>query len=366
MEASMFHTVPPIGGIPLEDQAALTAQLDSVSALLSGFLASKERGGTDPQVSLFVGWLRQFLIGGKRLRPLLCCCGWHAAGAQGDPAVVAHVAASLELFHAFALIHDDIMDGSDTRRGRPTMHRLLADGHPGHPAADRLGVHVAILLGDLALGWSYDLVQAASLDPAQAAPIWAMLDAMRIDTLVGQYLDLLAAGEPDIGVDRALTIARNKTAKYTVEYPLQLGALLAGADQDILNACSAYGTPLGEAFQLRDDLLGVFGDHQRTGKPAIDDLRQGKATVLLAMALQRANPTQSATLRALIGDPDLDEFGATQARDILKATGARAAVEDMIVARYRQAMAVLETARFSPTGIALLSHVAASTMQRDH
>jgi geranylgeranyl diphosphate synthase type I len=135
----------------------------------------------------------------------------------------------LELFHSFALIHDDVMDASDTRRGRPTMHRLVAARHRGHQAADLLGVNVAILLGDLALGWSYDLVHAAALDSTQAATVWPLLDAMRIETMTGQYLDLLATGTSPGSVEDALAIVRYKTAKYTVEYPLRLGAHLAGA-----------------------------------------------------------------------------------------------------------------------------------------
>lgn len=344
--------------------AALTDDVSAVDRLLSDFLAGKEQG-PGPQVSAFVRLLREFLVGGKRLRPLLCCCGWRAAGGYGDTAAVRHVAASLELFHSFALIHDDVMDASDTRRGRPTMHRLVAARHRGHQAADLLGVNVAILLGDLALGWSYDLVHAAALDSTQAATVWPLLDAMRIETMTGQYLDLLATGTSPGSVEDALAIVRYKTAKYTVEYPLRLGAHLAGAGDDVLGACTAYGIPLGEAFQLRDDLLGVFGNPAETGKPALDDLRFGKHTVLLAIARQRADAHQRNWLDALVGDPELDEDSAAEVRYLLTAIGARATVEHMITDRCNQALAILNTAPFQPVAVRLLRYLTTSVTRRN-
>ncbi|MEU1549282.1 polyprenyl synthetase family protein [Nocardia sp. NPDC005745] len=347
---------------PQLDPAAVTGAVDRV---LSRFLAEKLGCASTPQLPLFVGWLQEFLAGGKRLRPLLCYCGWQVGGARGAPVAIARVAASLELFHAFALIHDDVMDDSATRRGKPSAHRRIAADNPGHRSRDRLGVNAAILLGDLALGWSYDLVATADLPSAPAAMVWRLLDAMRIETLSGQYLDLLTAGDPAADVETALAIGRYKTAKYTIERPLQIGAVLAGANSALLAACTEYAVPLGEAFQLRDDILAVFGDPAVTGKPNLDDLRDAKHTVLLAIARQRAEPAQAAILAALVGNPGLDEEGAARVRDVITSTGARATVEQMISDRCRQARTTLETAGFHPSGAVLLNHLISQVTDRD-
>jgi geranylgeranyl diphosphate synthase type I len=270
-------------------------------------------------------------------------------------------AASLELFHTFALIHDDIMDASDTRRGRPTIHRSLAAQYRNHgdlAATDRYGTSVAILLGDLALVWSDEMFHTCGLTPHQLSVARPLLDAMRTEVMIGQYLDLLSAGDETGDVDSALSIVLFKTAKYTVERPLQMGATVAGADQDVLDACSAFALPIGEAFQLRDDLLGVFGDPAITGKSRLDDLREGKATALLAFALRRANKTQRALLRRLIGNPDLDESGAAVVRGIFIETGALPAVNAMIRERRQQALTALDHAQFRPAATAALYEIA--------
>ncbi|MGB8947352.1 MAG: polyprenyl synthetase family protein [Streptomyces sp.] len=248
-------SVPPA---PL-DPAAIRG---AVEQLLYGFLDEQEHAAPDllPELALFTGLLRDFLAaGGKRIRPLLCITGWAAITDQPPPPLLWRAAASLELFHAFALIHDDIMDHSNTRRGHPTAHRTLTARHQHHPDAENLGTNAAILLGDLALGWSYELLHTTDATPAQQRRIWPLLNALRTETLVGQYLDLAAAGDPTADADSAWRIIRYKTAKYTLERPLHLGAALAGATKDQLDALSAYALPLGEAFQLRDDLLGVGG-----------------------------------------------------------------------------------------------------------
>jgi geranylgeranyl diphosphate synthase type I len=337
----------------------------AVDAALSDFLAAKQELHSDPSVVMFIELLRNFLAGGKRLRPLLCCTGWRAVGGIWDltPAVVS-VAASLELFHAFALIQDDVMDDSDIRRGEPAVHRVLAARHADHPRSNWLGANTAILLGDLALGWSYELAQAAVLDTDQTARLWPALDTMRAQTLCGQYLDLLATGRPSGTVEQALAIARHKTAVYSVESPLRLGAVLAGADEDALAACSAYGILVGEVFQLRDDLLGVFGDPAQTGKPVLDDLRAGKSTVLLTIARQRADSRQRSRLDALIGNPALDRDGVIEAGEIFIATGAYATVEQMMTARCQRALDVLSDARLHPVGTAILRQLAAEASQR--
>jgi geranylgeranyl diphosphate synthase type I len=337
----------------------------AVEALLLGFLDEQERIATTPEVALFTGLLRDMLAsGGKRIRPVLCVTGWHTVSSEPPPPVVYRMAASLELFHAFALIHDDIMDRSDIRRGRPTAHRALAARHADHPAGPEFGVNAAILLGDLTLGWSYDLLHAPGIVQEQLTAVWPMLNALRTETLVGQYLDLRATGRPAADADTAWRIIRYKTAKYTVERPLQLSALLAGAGPAQLAALTAYAGPLGEAFQLRDDLLGVFGDPERTGKGSCDDLSEGKHTVLVATALQRATAAQRHVLRRHLGRPGLDPATAEEIRSILISTGARAAVEQYIGERCEQALAALAASPFPEPARAVLHTLALTATRR--
>ncbi|MEV6013579.1 polyprenyl synthetase family protein [Streptomyces sp. NPDC051976] len=331
----------------------LPATRRAVETCIEDFLEGKQHAAAQHRMPAeVVQILRNFVsAGGKRLRPLLCICGWYAGGGVGDMTAVVQTAASLEMFHAFALIHDDLMDHSDTRRGNPTVHRSLAAHHSalrGQEVASRLGASGAILVGDLALAWSDELLQTAGLAPDRLAAVLPVIHSMRTEVMYGQYLDLCAAGDPTADLDAALTVARYKTAKYTCERPLHVGASLAGADPAVLKACTEYAIPLGEAFQLRDDLLGVYGAPEQTGKPVLDDLRDSKHTVLLAIALERADAAQHKVLRTLLGDPSLDNHDAIRIRDILTATGARAEVERMIHTLHAQAHHALEHAPFPP------------------
>ena len=318
-----------------------------VNGVLADFLHRKEQEadrqglpGQAPQV------LGEFLLaGGKRIRPRLCLLGWQTAGGNARaPEPVVRVAAALELFHAFCLIHDDVIDHSDTRRGQPTVHRTLAAHHDTGrtPAAtQQVGEAGAILVGDLALVWAEELWHTAGLDSAQLTGVRPLISAMRSEVIYGQYLDVTATGTGAADLDQALRIIRYKTAKYTVERPLQVGAALAGADDQLLEALTAFALPLGEAFQLRDDLLGVFGNEAETGKPALDDLREGKPTALYAYALMRADASQQRLLRAFYGNPRLDTDTAVTVRNLIEATGAAQVVEDMIHERHRHALSAL-------------------------
>ncbi|MFE5665790.1 polyprenyl synthetase family protein [Streptomyces niveus] len=340
-----------------------------VDGILDRFLTSKARTAASQRMPAEVtAVLRAFLAaGGKRIRPLLCVTGWQAAGGQSLPRAVIQAAASLEMFHAFCLVHDDVMDQSDTRRGHPTVHRTLASHHihgRTSVAADQLGNSAAVLVGDLALAWSDELLHTAGLSDRQLTDVLPLLDAMRTEVMYGQYLDVTATGTPTDDVERALAICHYKTAKYTVERPLHIGAALAGAEESLLDSLSAYAIPLGEAFQLRDDLLGVFGDPARTGKPALDDLREGKATVLVTLALRHATRTQADQLRSLLGHGDLTEGQAATARNIITATGADQRVEDMISERYGQALRHVRAAPLEATSARLLREFADSAVRR--
>ncbi|MFI2751903.1 polyprenyl synthetase family protein [Cellulomonas sp. P22] len=289
----------------------------------------------------------QMLSGGKRLRAAFCYWAWRAHGGEVGSAasdMVVRVGAALELFQAAALFHDDVMDDSDTRRGLPAAHRVFAALHERegwNGDARRFGEAAAILLGDLALVVSEEAFASATAgEPAAvAAPARAVFDLMRSEVTVGQYLDVLAQALPwgeDPAADevRAREVIRAKSARYSVEHPLALGATLAGATPEQVLALREVGLPLGEAFQLRDDLLGVFGDPAATGKPAGDDLLEGKRTVLVARAVARARAAgDDATVdlvRAQLGQRDLDEPAVQELARAIGVTGAPDDVEALI------------------------------------
>ena len=344
------------------DRLDATAVRHAVDAVLTDFLDAKLKAAPGPELSTLITTLRCFLIGGKRLRPLLCVAGWYAGGGEGDTTGVIRAAAGLELFQAFALVHDDVMDASDLRRGRPSAHRELAVAYAAgggvRTRADVHGVGAAILLGDLALVWSDELLHTADRRTDRVTRVLELVDAMRNEVVYGQYLDLLSAGRLFGDIEAAVRIARYKTAKYTVERPLHIGAALADAEPVVLEACTAFALPLGEAFQLRDDLLGVYGDPAETGKPMTDDIREGKATVLMALAARRACGADLKLLQATIGNADVTAKDVDRLRLILDATGARRTVEQMIQHRREQALAVLDEAPFSPAAVRLLRDLA--------
>ncbi|TDD49166.1 polyprenyl synthetase family protein [Nonomuraea terrae] len=314
---------------------------------LSGFLGSCRTPISDPGVEAAYTLLTDFILGGgKRVRPQLCYWGWRGAGGDDCDEIVS-AAAALELCHAGLLIHDDIMDDSDLRRGRFTVHRNLALLHRG-PGADAFGRAGGILLGTLSLAWADALLSSCGIDPIRLRAAHHLFDAMRTEVISGQYLDVLAQLRSGATEAEALTVIRYKSAKYTVERPLQIGGALAGADLDLLDAYSRFGVPLGEAFQLRDDVLGTFGSSRETGKSALDDLREGKQTVMFAYAVQQATPAQLAHLRTWHGNPELTEDRAAELRRILVETGALARVETLIGERVREAMSALAEARVAP------------------
>ena len=295
----------------------------------------------DPELGEPLGALRALVAaGGKRLRPAFCHWAYVGAGGDPDDPLVVDAGAALELLHTFALVHDDVMDGSDHRRGLPSVHRAFIDRHHDRGwqgDARRSGEGAAILIGDFAFVYA-DLILGEIPAPARA-----IFDELRLELCVGQYLDLVGTASASRDPEQATRIERYKSGKYTVERPLHLGAALAGAGTEVHVALTEFGLPLGEAFQLRDDLLGVFGDRAITGKPVGDDLREGKLTPLVAAAAARVGPDGLGALDRL-GAADLgpDEIAALQ--DVLVASGAVAEIEDRIAARVAEALAALDRA----------------------
>lgn len=339
-----------------------------VQKALNAFLASQVLllDGISEELSPLTDALSELIAGGKRLRPAFCYWGFRGAGGEDGEAII-EAGAALELFQACALIHDDVMDGSDTRRGQPAVHRRFASMHRSESwvgDAEAFGVGAAILLGDLCLSWSDELLSASSLPATRLKAGRRVFDEMRTELMGGQYLDLLEQARGGGSVERALRVARYKSAKYTIEKPLHLGAALAGAPQEVLDGYSGYGLPLGEAFQLRDDVLGVFGDPSVTGKPAGDDLREGKRTALVAMAVQDATPAQAAVVRRHLGDPHLSAEGVTQLRAVIEGTGALCRVEALIEELTDDALAALQSLTVTDEARAELERLATAATAR--
>jgi geranylgeranyl diphosphate synthase type I len=327
------------------------------------------------------------LSGGKRLRPAFSVWGYVAARglpAEQDLPPLLAAAASLEMLHVSALVHDDVMDSSDLRRGQPAAHRQFEtlhrqSGWVGDAAG--FGRSGAILLGDLLLMWSVQMLQRCGLPAATLAPALVILDAMRTEVTCGQFLDVVAQARPlaprpevatagpadlaaAVALDEALRVVEYKSARYTVQRPCQMGAALGGADERLQRALGAYGSPIGRAFQLRDDLLGVFGDPAVTGKPTGDDLREGKRTVLVAHAYAHSDAAARQLLVHRLGDPDLDPVGVAALQQVITESGARDACEAMISAGHEQAMAALAAAEVTDEGRTALTALADAAVHR--
>jgi len=325
---------PSLAQIAARVEARLAAVLDAEIARWSAF--DEDLRAPMEQIAKLV------LGGGKRLRPSFCHWGFVGAGGAPDDQRIVDAGAALELMHAFALFHDDVMDDARSRRGNPTAHTTFAETHAEAGwtgESRRFGEGVAILIGDLAFVMADELLVDAPRDA------WVIWNELRAELNIGQLLDIIGSVQRDRRLDKAERICRYKSGKYTVERPLHLGAVLAAPTRadELLPALSGYGLPLGDAFQLRDDVMGAFGDEAVTGKPVGGDLREGKPTPLLARAVAAASPEQRAVLDQ-VGEPSLDDDDVVAMQQILVDTGALAAIESQIAELTDQAVAAIERA----------------------
>lgn len=324
-----------------------------------------------PELNPVADALERFMLdSGKRLRPIFAYVGLLGTGTSPNSEFIAAVS-SLELVHVCALMHDDVMDASDTRRGAPSIHRAfearhLKEGLTG--SAAQFGLSSAILLGDLALIWASKMLHQSGIkseDLIRALPVY---DEMRVELMAGQYLDVYEQALATQSVERAMRVARYKSAKYTIERPLHFGAQLGSVPsrniENIIAKYSGYGLPLGEAFQLRDDVLGVFGDPIETGKPAGDDLREGKRTVLMAATIERATDSAKSKIEKLFADPDLDDDGVAILRSIIVESGALNQIEDLIESLTIAALTAIRSDLIDPIAQKLLHELVAVATAR--
>lgn len=322
-----------------EDPAAPVA---GTAERLADFLAARTRDldALDPRIAaLGQELMRLTMAGGKRLRPAFVYWGARAAGASDLDAAVT-VGAAVELVHTFALIHDDVMDASVVRRGQPTVHVALADDHQvarRRGDGPRFGVSGAILAGDLALTWSDELLEKAALPPDRHADVRRRFHHLRAEVIAGQFLELRLAGEAELSPADALRVALLKSGRYTVTRPLQVGAATVAADGPWCDPLARYGDATGVAFQLRDDVLGLFGDPALTAKSASDDVRDHRHTTLLVAAHRCASPAGRRWLRARIGAPEFDDGDLDALRDLVRDSGALDVVDGWMRAEVERA-----------------------------
>jgi geranylgeranyl diphosphate synthase, type I len=329
--------------VPVDPPPSLAVVGERVGARIDALLAGEQErwAAVDAGLAEPFAALRALIAGGKRLRPAFCHWGWVGAGGDPDDPGVVDAGAAIELLHTFALAHDDIMDDSALRHGVSCLHVDFANRHAAQRwrgEARRFGDGAAILIGDLAFVYADQLLQGA---PAAALEVFTEL---RLEVNIGQYLDLVATARRAATPAQAHTICVYKSGKYTIERPLHLGAALAGRLADLGKAYTAYGIPLGEAFQLRDDLLGAFVGGDRLGKVVGEDFRDGKPTALYALALARATGGDAELLAERFGQPDLTDGEIVAIQGVLSRTGARHAVEEAVEVLAGEALAALAVA----------------------
>ncbi|ARX89136.1 MULTISPECIES: polyprenyl synthetase family protein [Streptomyces] len=316
----------------------------------------------DPLLGPVAGQVEAAVADGKRLRSAFCYWGWRAVG-QPDSDALVRAAASMELVHAAAVVHDDLIDDSPLRHGRPTVHRALRAAVRGRPRADAAARSLAMLVGDLLMALAGQLFTTSGLPAAylsRARPLWAV---MARELVAGECLEILRTGtDPD--TTASLKVIRYKTAKYTVEQPLLIGGALAGAGARLREGYRAYGLPLGEAFQLRDDLLGLFGDPDVTGKANADDVHGHRPTALLAETWRLAGDDERERLRSLFGRRDRGGEGLRAVRELMLGLGAPARIEDMISARVAEALDALHELDVPSHATAALTALAGSAALR--
>ena len=350
------------------DAARFRADIEST---LQEFVASQATwlDALGPDAQALVEHARTSVSGGKRFRASFCWWGHQAVAPPDRPtddSALLRACASLELLHASALVHDDYMDASDVRRGRPATHRAFEQLHRDRgwsASPEQYGASAAILLGDLLLSWSDELLRTCGLAAERVIDALGYFDLTRSEVVTGQFLDVSAQARGSADVDTAMTVLRFKSAKYSIERPLHIGAALAGASADQIMQLSRFGLPLGEAFQLRDDLLGVFGDPSMTGKPAGDDLIEGKRTVLVALALDALPTPDAKVLDAALGTPLSPDEVAHLCR-LIDSSGARMQVEDVISELHDRSLNALASADVTDHARVVLEGLASEATQR--
>ncbi|MCL1838896.1 MAG: polyprenyl synthetase family protein [Propionibacteriaceae bacterium] len=362
-------------------EAAFGEQLIAqVDAEIEEFLYAKnaELAAISSNTTILGQLAQTFTSGGKRIRPAYCIWGYLSVAMPENSDALVRAAASLELLHVSELIHDDVMDGSDTRRGQPAAHRQFQRWHSSNQLlrdSEVFGKAGAIILGDLLAKWATELFEESGFDAQTLNRGRGWLERMRTEVSAGQFLDLQAQAfdlrtartNPQAALQFVEQVVEYKTARYTVVRPLQIGAAMAGGTPSLLETMTNYGSATGRAFQYRDDVLGLFGDPAVTGKPAGDDLREGKFTILIAKAMSLAGEDQALQLAASLGRPDLTDTDIGVCGEIIQTCGALEAVETAIDDSLNTALHTIRRDPYlRPAAVNALIEMAYAAANRDH
>ncbi len=364
--------LPPDATDPLEAEL-----ISSIDRETTQFLESQASLARDSGAAAMLKVARSYVLGGKRLRPAFCYWGYvAAAGHPADPQPLIRAAASLDIFHASLLVHDDLIDRSERRRDQPVAHRQFHDHHQaigGAGSSEEFGAAAAILAGAALMAWSVEMWDSSGLPAERLNQARGLVHTMRSEVLLGQYLDVAAAYLATEALTsqellaQAEQILEYKSARYSIRRPLEIGAVLGGAaeDSELVTALGRYGSLVGGAFQLRDDILGVFGDPRVTGKPAGDDLREGKRTILVLEALARCDASQKQIFDEVLGNAEADDAAIDRVRSIITSTGAADVVEQLITERTAAALAVLDSVSLADQAHTALSTLAGLVTRRE-
>ena len=336
---------------------------------LAKFLEEKARSAADERRRRVVEEISRFTLGGgKRLRPLLMILGY--AGSKGvvDNRIV-RASISIELVHSYLLMHDDVMDRDEFRRGRPTVWRAFRDLHAeayGLEEATHYGYSMAIIAGDLAAAYAVQALLRSEFEYDVVLKAVELMQDVIEKTGHGQILDMTLEKEPLSAVkeEDVLEVHRLKTALYTIDGPLRMGGILARADEDLLKAYTRYAIPVGIAFQLQDDILGVFGDEAIVGKPVDSDIKEGKRTLLVVKAWERATPEQRRVMERVLGNRLASKEEVEMVREIMRSTGALDYVRELALRLAREGSSALDEADVSSDVREVLKDLAKVVVER--
>jgi len=353
----------PVAGVPVHWRDDVRV---AVRAHLSEFVAGECRADLGAaRVDVAGQIMSGFVDGGKCVRSTFMYLGWLCGAGHDDSALRA--SASLELFHAFALMQDDVMDESALRRGRPAAHVVFSRWHRDRAltgASDRFGESAAVLLGDLCLVWAGKMLRESGIGADALARVWPRYDDMRIELAIGQFADLVNDAQAFPTLDEVLDVLRRKSGNYTVRRPLEIGGAMSGCPPEVIRALGDYGAAIGEAFQLRDDLLGVFGSPTLTGKSVSTDLAAQKATSVVVAAHQLADSALRRQLSELMSTPNLRPADTERWRTLINASGAAQWIEELIVERLNSAMSSLDAVKIPETARVALDDMAVICTER--
>jgi len=322
----------------------------------------------DPSSKQMIELLKEFTLrGGKRLRAALVYYGYRCFSNKNLKEII-KASVTMELIQSYLLIHDDIIDNDDLRRNGPTLHisyKNIAKRKYKKIDSNHFGLSMAILAGDICAAFANEIMAKLKIKEKNKIQALNVLNHSLHHVIYGQVLDVLS--ELRIITNKDIEkIHRLKTATYTIESPLHIGALLAGAKQKHLKTLSNYAIPLGKAFQIKDDILGMFGEKEKVGKPVGSDIKEGKKNLLILKALESATPAQRQAIEEALGNQDLTKNQLNQVRAIVIKTGSLSYSQNLAKNLVKKAKSAIKSAKFRPVGKNFLLKIADYIEKRDY